>query len=251
MTYCVGLALDRGIVMMSDTRTNAGVDNISKFKKMTTWEVPGERVITLMSAGNLATTQALVSQLDERTKAPEDRNPSLLEAPSMFQVATMTGKLLRKIIKESSPSSNSTFSATLILAGQIKGSPPRLFKIYPEGNFIEAGDDTPFFQTGETKYGRPIIVRAYDPGMSFEQAIKLLLVSFDSTIKANLSVGLPFDVCVYTRDSLRITHEFRITQEDEYFNVISNGWGAALKVAFSSLPDFTFDPAVVAEGDAP
>lgn len=242
MTYCVGLTLDRGIVMMSDTRTNAGVDNISVFKKMTTWQVPGERVITMMSAGNLATTQALVSILDERTKAPIDRAPSILEAPSMFQVATIVGKTLRKIIRRSNPDGkSSSFRATLILGGQIEGSKPRLFKIYPEGNFIEAGEDTPFFQTGETKYGRPIIVRAYDPAMSFEEAIKLLLVSFDSTIKANLSVGLPLDVIVYEKDSLSVTQELRITQEDEYFNVISNGWGNALKVAFGSLPDFTFD----------
>ena len=249
MTYCVGLTLDRGIVMMSDTRTNAGVDNISVFKKMPTWSVPGKRVMTLMSAGNLATTQALVSILDERTKAPIDRAPSILEAPSMFQVATTVGKTLRKIIKNTNPGGqDSNFRATLILGGQIKGAEPRLFKIYPEGNFIEAGDDTPFFQTGETKYGRPIIVRAYDPAMSFEEAIKLLLVSFDSTIKANLSVGLPLDVTVYERDSLHVAREFRITQEDEYFNVISNGWGNALKVAFASLPDFTFGTGT---GDAP
>lgn len=242
MTYCVGLSLDRGIVMMSDTRTNAGIDDISVFKKMHSWEVPGERVITIMSAGNLATTQALVSILDERTKAPGERNPTLLDAPSMFQVATMTGRILRDIVKESSVSGNrSTFTATLILGGQIKGAPPRLFKIYPEGNFIEAGTDTPFFQTGETKYGRPIIVRAYDPAMSFEEAIKLLLVSFDSTIKANLSVGLPLDVTILEKDGLRVKEAFRITQEDAYFNVISNSWGAALKVAFSSLPDFSFD----------
>ena len=153
----------------------------------------------------------------------------------------MTGQSLRKIIQDSSRNGNrATFTATLIVGGQIKGSPPRLFKVYPEGNFIEAGSDTPFFQTGETKYGRPIIVRAYDPTMSFEEAIKLLLVSFDSTIKANLSVGLPLDVTVYEKDSLSVTQEFRIRQEDDYFNVISNGWGAALKVAFSSLPDFSF-----------
>ncbi len=242
MTYCVGLTLDRGIVMMSDTRTNAGVDNISVFKKMVNWEVPGERVISMMTSGNLATTQALVSILDERTKAPGERNPTLLDAPSMFQVATLVGKTLREIIgKTNKPGQSDGFRATLILGGQIAGSMPRLFKIYPEGNFIEAGDDTPFFQTGETKYGRPIIVRAYDPAMTFEEAIKLLLVSFDSTIKANLSVGLPIDVTVYEKDSLRVTQAFRITQEDEYFNVISNGWGNALKVAFSSLPDFTFD----------
>ncbi len=242
MTYCVGLSLDRGIVMMSDTRTNAGVDNISVFRKMVNWEVPGERVITLMTAGNLATTQALVSILDERTKAPGERKPTLLDAPSMFQVATMIGKTLREIIvRTNKPGKDDNFRATLILGGQIAGAPPRLFKIYPEGNFIEAGEDTPFFQTGETKYGRPIIVRAYDPKMTFEEAIKLLLVSFDSTIKANLSVGLPLDVTVYEKDSLRVTQAFRITQEDEYFNVISKGWGNALKVAFSSLPDFTFE----------
>ncbi len=241
MTYCVGLVLDRGIVMMSDTRTNAGVDNISVFKKMVNWEVPGERVLTMMTSGNLATTQALVSILDERTKAPDERNPTLLTVPSMFQAATLVGQTLRNVIQDTNNISQSSgFSATIILGGQIAGSPPRLFNIYPEGNFIEAGDDTPFFQTGETKYGRPIIVRAYDPAMSFEEAIKLLLVSFDSTIKANLSVGLPLDVTVYAKDSLRVTQEFRITQEDEYFNVISNGWGAALKVAFSSLPDFSF-----------
>jgi putative proteasome-type protease len=242
MTYCVGLTLDRGIVMMSDTRTNAGVDNVSVFKKMTTWQVPGERVITMMSSGNLATTQSVVSLLDERTKAPSERNPSILEAPSMFQIATIVGRTLRKVIRRTNgDGSDGGFRATLIIGGQIAGSEPRLFKIYAEGNFIEAGEDTPFFQTGETKYGRPIIVRAYDPAMSFEEAIKLLLVSFDSTIKANLSVGLPLDVTVYARDSLRVTHEFRITQEDEYFNIVTNGWGNALKVAFSSLPDFTFD----------
>ena len=242
MTYCVGLTLDRGIVMMSDTRTNAGVDNISVFKKLTTWQVPGERVISLMTAGNLATTQALISIIDERTKAPADRAPSILEAPSMFQVATTVGKTLRKIIRTTNEDNKSnSFKATLILGGQIKGSEPRLFMIYPEGNFIEASEDTPFFQTGETKYGRPIIVRAYDPAMTFEEAVKLLLVSFDSTIKANLSVGLPLDVVAYEKDSFRVAQELRITQEDDYYNVISNGWGNALKVAFGSLPDFTFD----------
>ena len=242
MTYCVGLALERGIVMMSDTRTNAGVDNISVFKKTKTWEIPGERVITLMTAGNLATTQALVGILDERTKAPGERRPSLLDAPSMFQVAALAGRMLRKIIRETRQSASDTvFDATLILGGQIKGSPPRLFQVYPEGNFIEAGEDTPFFQGGEMKYGRPILVRAYDPAMSFEEAIKLLLVSFDSTIKANLSVGLPLDVTVIEKDRLRVKREFRITQEDAYFNVVSNGWGDALKAAFASLPDFSFD----------
>ncbi|WP_340149944.1 proteasome-type protease [uncultured Sneathiella sp.] len=243
MTYCVGLRLNRGLVFMSDTRTNAGVDNISVFKKMHSWIIPGERVITMMTAGNLATTQAIISTLDERSKAPEDRKPSILEAPSMFQVARLVGATVREEIHANSfegQEADSSFNATLIIGGQIKGSPPRLFLIYPEGNFIEASSETPFFQIGETKYGRPILVRAYDPDMSFEDAIKLMMVSFDSTIKANLSVGLPLDLQVYENDSFQITREQQIAAEDPYFNQISTGWGEALKEAFRSLPDFKF-----------
>ena len=192
MTYCVGMVLDQGLVFMSDTRTNAGLDNVSSFRKMHFWETPGERVITLMTAGNLATTQAVVSILDERTKAPDDRNPSLLAVPSMFQAAQLVAETAKNVISqhaETGQRADTAFNATLILGGQIMGGPPRLFLIYPEGNFIEAGRDTPFFQIGETKYGRPILVRAYDPAMSFEAAMRLLLVSFDSTVKANLTVG--------------------------------------------------------------
>ena len=243
MTYCVGLRLSQGLVFMSDTRTNAGVDNVSVFKKMHTWCEPGERVITLMTAGNLATTQGVISVLDERTKAPADRQPSILEAPSMFQVAKLVGATVREEIEANAPegpSADSSFNATMILGGQIKGTEPRLFLIYPEGNFIEASGETPFFQIGETKYGKPILVRAYDPEMSFEDAVKLMMVSFDSTIKANLSVGLPLDLLVYEKDGLDITHERRIAADDAYFQQISSGWGDALKVAFHSLPDFTF-----------
>lgn len=243
MTYCVGLRLDRGLVFMSDTRTNAGVDDIAQVKKMNSWEVPEERVITLLSAGNLATTQAVISVLDERTKAPEDRNPSILTAPSMFQVATIIGDTLREIVlahSETGPVSESAFGATLIVGGQIKDMEPRLFLIYPEGNFIEAGDDNPFFQTGETKYGRPILVRALRPDMSFEQAVKLLCVSFDSTISANAGVDLPIDLQVYETDSYTITEKRRIERDDPYFNTVSQGWSEALDVAFATLPDFKF-----------
>ncbi|MBS8225348.1 peptidase [Vannielia litorea] len=239
MTYCVGMKLDRGLVFMSDTRTNAGVDNISVFKKMHSWEVPGERVITLMSAGNLATTQAVVSILEERTKAPGERSPSLLEAPSMFQVARMVAKVLKDVIAEHEQAGQqaAAFGATLILGGQIDGTEPRLFLIYPEGNFIEAGDDTPFFQIGETKYGRPILVRAYRPEMSFAEAVKLLMVSFDSTVKANLTVGLPLDLQFYEEGSLTLGYQSRIEANDEDFQRISNGWGEALTAALDSLPD--------------
>ena len=243
MTYCIGLRLNQGLVFMSDTRTNAGVDNVSTFRKMYTWTTPGERVITVMSAGNLATTQSVISLLDERTKIPAERNPSILETPSMFQAARLVGEVLREVIQANAMSgqtADSAFNATMILGGQIATGDPRLFLIYPEGNFIEASADTPFFQIGETKYGRPILVRAYDPDMSFEDAIKLLLVSFDSTMKANLSVGLPLDVQVYEKDTFTIRYEGRIEADDPYHHLISHGWGDALKQAFYSLPPFKF-----------
>ena len=254
MTYCVGMVLDRGLVLMSDTRTNSGVDNISVFRKMFSWSVPGERMIALMTAGNLATTQAVVSQIEERTKAPEDRRPSVIEAPTMFQAATIVGNLLREVIRSrqasDSPGAGPRFTASLILAGQIKGMEPRLFLIYPEGNFIEASFDTPFFQIGETKYGRPILLRGYERGMSFEDAVKLLLVSFDSTLAANLSVGLPFDLLVIERDNFEPLHQRRILNNDPYYKAISDSWSEALRQAFHSLPDYSFfqeKPAIAAE----
>lgn len=224
---------------MSDTRTNAGVDNFSVTKKMFTWDVPGERVITLMTAGNLATTQALVSLLDERSKTVSERNPTLLEQPTMFQVARLVGQTLREVIIESRPEgqkAGSKFTASVLVGGQIKGGAPTLFLIYPEGNFIEVTDDSPFFQIGEAKYGKPILVRAYEPDMSFEETVKLLLVSFDSTIKANLSVGLPLDLQVYETDSLKAGDTVRIEADDAYYQSVSSGWGDALRAALTQLP---------------
>jgi putative proteasome-type protease len=239
------MMLDHGLVLMSDTRTNSGVDNVSVFRKMHYWSVPGDRIIAIMTAGNLATTQGVISQLEERTKAPPDRRNSLLEAPTMFQVATLVGKLLNDTIQasdaENENQAGGTFTASMIVAGQIKGGEPRLYLIYPEGNFIEASFDTPFFQIGETKYGRPILIRGYDHDMTFENAIKLLMVSFDSTIKANLSVGLPLDLVVIERDRFEPLHKRRITTDDAYFRSVSDGWGEALKNAFHSLPDYSFD----------
>jgi len=241
MTYCVGLKIDSGLVFMSDTRTNAGIDNISTFRKMHVWSKPGERVLVLLSAGNLATTQAVVSLLDERTKAIDDRQPELLETPSMFQTARFVGNVVREVINgtaQEGQRAESYFNASFILGGQIKGSEPRLFMIYPEGNFIEAGGDTPFFQIGETKYGKPIIVRAYDPAMSFAETAKLLMVSFDSTLKSNLSVGLPLDMMFYEKDTLKVTFQKRIAGDDPYYRAVSDGWSDALKAAFKNLPDF-------------
>ncbi len=243
MTYCVALRLDRGLIFMSDTRTNAGIDNISKFQKMFTWEVPGERVITILTAGNLATTQAVISLLDERLKAPEERNPSIMAADTMFQVARLVGDTAKEVIRtqgDGGPESEAAFGATLIVGGQISGMEPRLFLVYPEGNFIEASDETPFFQIGETKYGRPILLRAFSPDMTFEEAVKLLYVSFDSTLKANLSVGMPLDLQTIEKDTYKVTEKRRVEENDPYFTAISSRWGDALKLAFNSLPDYEF-----------
>jgi putative proteasome-type protease len=197
-----------------------------------------------MTAGNLATTQAVVSLLERTRQGADERGqPSILEAPSMFQAARLVGETLREVIRDQSdvggPTADGPFSATLILGGQVRGGEPRLFLIYPEGNFVEASADTPFFQIGETKYGKPILVRAYDPDMSFEDAVKLLMVSFDSTIKANLSVGLPIDLHLYEADSFRRGMTPRIERDDPYFEMISSGWGEALKDAFYRLPPYT------------
>ena len=245
MTYCVGMVLDKGLVLMSDTRTNSGVDNISVFRKMQTWTVPGERIVSLMTAGNLATTQAVISRLEERTKTPDQRSNSLLELPTMFQVAVEAGRLLQETIhdtqKQNGPQGQGRFTASIILAGQIKGMEPRLFLIYPEGNFIEASFDTPFFQIGETKYGRPILIRGYDRQMSFEDAVKLLMVSFDSTLKANLSVGLPLDMQIYETDSLETGVQRRFEATDPYYQTVSESWSEALKSALVQLPPFSFE----------
>ena len=220
MTYCVSLHLDR---------------------KMFTWSKSGERVITMLTAGNLATTQTLVSLLDERSKTPAERKPSLLQAPTMFQVATIVGETLREVIASTSPSgqsADSNFGATIILGGQVAPGEPRLFLIYPEGNFIEATDDTRFFQSGETKYGRPILVRGIDSAMSFADAVKLLMVSFDSTIKANLSVGLPIDLQIYEKDSYELGPQRRFEADDPYYQSISSSWSEALREALKALPDY-------------
>jgi putative proteasome-type protease len=236
------MALKDGLMFMSDTRTNAGVDNISTYRKMVIWEVPGQLCLTLLSSGNLATTQAVISQLEERGKAHDDRNPDLLSVPSMFQAARIVAQTLHEVVaahETGGMKADSAFHATLILGGQIAGGPPRLFLIYPEGNFIETTEDSPFFQIGETKYGKPILVRAYDPALSFEQAMRLLLVSFDSTMKANLGVAPPFDYHFYASNSLCRGRSGRIAADDPYFNHISEAWGEALKDALNSLPEYS------------
>lgn len=233
MTYAVGLKMDRGLVFMSDTRTNAGLDNIASFGKMRTWIAEGDRVVVLLSAGNLATAQAVGSLINER-------KTEFLALPSMFQTARFVGETVKEVIRSNAdaPKGAGSFLASFILGGQIKGDEPHLYFLYPEGNFIESTADTPYFQIGEHKYGKPILVRAYDPAMTFEVAVKLLLVSFDSTLKSNLSVGLPLDLQTYVVDSFKQGLVKRIDRNDPYYLAISEGWGEALKRAFQSLPSF-------------
>ena len=241
MSYCVALKLNRGLVFMSDTLTNGGLDNIACYPKTFCWGLPGDRQIFLATAGNLATTQAVVSTLSEQIDELEKPEASILHAPTMFQIARIISRTLADVIVNSTPSqqaADSAFSATMILGGQIKGGETQLYLIYPEGNFIEVSDNNPFFQIGETKYGRPILVRAFDPEMEINDAIKLLMVSFDSTIKANLSVGLPLDLRIYVNDSLQPANELRVEKDDPYYQMISRAWGDALKASLVQLPDF-------------
>lgn len=230
---------------MSDTLTNGGLDNISCYPKTLSSGLPGERQIFLATAGNLATTQAVISTLSEQTEEPDKPEASILHAPTMFQIARIISWTLADVIVNSTPNqqtADSAFLATMILGGQIKGGESQLYLIYPEGNFIEVSDDNPFFQIGETKYGRPILVRAFDPEMEFNDAIKLLMVSFDSTIKANLSVGLPLDIRVYDNGSLQPATALRVEKDDPYYQMISHEWGDALKASLVQLPDFKFKP---------
>lgn len=240
MTYGIGMKINNGLLFMSDTRTNAGVDNISTFKKMFSWTNEGHSVVTILAAGNLATTQSLISIFQGNGDSEQNLETTILEQNSMFDVARSVGRQLRKVIQANSDAgqkADSSFHATLILGGQIKGDEPTIFMIYPEGNFIEVTSDTPFFQIGETKYGKPILIRAFDPSMGFAEGLKLMLLSFDSTIEANLSVAPPLDFQIYERDSFKLGASGRIEADDPYYNKISKKWSLALKTAFHSMPN--------------
>ncbi len=244
MSYCVALKLSRGLIFMSDTLTNGGLDDISSYPKTFSWGVPGERQILLTTAGNLATSQAVIKTLTEQIKDKTNGSQSILNAASMFQVARIVSQTLAEVIDVSSKwhqKAENKFSANFILGGQINNNEMALYLIYPEGNFIEVSHKKPFFQIGETKYGRPILVRAFEPKMSFEDAIRLLMVSFDSTIKANLSVGLPLDLSIYINDSLTEAKTHKITEDNEYFQMVSREWADALKKSLAALPKFEFN----------
>ena len=244
MTYCVGVKLNKGLVFMSDSLTNAGVDNLSHHKKMFHWHLKNKCIFTLLASGNLATTQSVVNKINESNKKINNKE-SILNTDSMYKAATIIGEYLRGTIsinkKNKQQLSNNPYSATFIFGGQIYGETPKIFLIYPEGNFIEASNDEPFLQIGETKYGKPILLRALDQRMSFQETIKLLLVSFDSTIKTNLSVGLPIDYCDILNDEYEINSSLRINKGNKYFNNITEIWENSLKKAVENLPNFDFD----------
>jgi putative proteasome-type protease len=243
MTYCVGLRLDHGIVFASDTRTNAGFDNVAVFSKMHLWERAGDRVLVLMTAGNLAFTQSVVSLLNEKVDLGPDHH-SLVTCTTLFQAARLVGETIRELRrneKEVIEDSPSLFSASFILGGQISAERPRLFQIYQEGNFIEATKDTAYFQIGEHKYGKPILDRVAKPEMRMGVAAKLILISFDSTIRSNLSVGAPIDLLIYHRDELRVGEQRRIEESDPYFRKISKGWSRAIRDAFEHIDEYGED----------
>ena len=241
MTYGVALRLERGLVFAADTRTNAGVDNIAQYRKLQFWRKLGDRVLVLLSAGNLGVTQSVLSLLNEQLSMDTADATHLFNAPNMFRAARVVGDAVRECRRVDGPaleSSKSGFAASFIFGGQIGTERPRLFQIYSEGNFIEATDDTPFLQIGEHKYGKPILDRVARADMRLGEAAKLMLLSFDSTLRSNLSVGMPIDILVYERDSLDVRREKRIEADDEYFRNLSSAWSDALRHAFTKIDEF-------------
>jgi putative proteasome-type protease len=239
MTYCVGITMNEGLIFASDSRTNAGVDNFASFCKMTVFERPGDRVVVLLSSGNLAGTQAVISVLKQRGEDATVGN--IWNAKTLFDTAVLVSDAMREIDQRDGAHLESPgFNASFILGGQIHGESARLFRLYSEGNFIEAGEQTLFFQTGETKYGKPILDRVIKPTTTLADAAKCALVSFDSTMRSNLSVGMPIDLLCYQRDALRVTMQRRFDEGDPYFEALSQQWSAGVRTVFSQLPSLTW-----------
>ncbi len=242
MTYCIGVMLDKGIIFATDSRTNAGVDNFAKFCKMTVFEDRGNRVIVLLSSGNLAGTQAIISVLTQRC-AEGAAATNLMGAKTMFDVARLVSDAMRETEQRDGgylEGNQIGFNASFIVGGQLQGEPMRLFRIYAEGNFIEAGTDTLFLQTGETKYGKPILDRVLARDTSLADATKSVLVSFDSTMRSNLSVGMPIDLICYERDSLEVQWRRRFHEGDPYFSALGRAWGEGTRQVFSQLPELSW-----------
>jgi putative proteasome-type protease len=242
MTYCVGTLLKDGIVLLSDSRTNAGVDQVASFRKMTVWRVADDRIIALLSAGNLSVTQSVIHHLEEGLEIEDDKRVHrMTDVRSMFEAAELVGRAVRRVHavhgKALEAETGIGFNVSFILGGQIAGRPPRLFQIYAQGNFIEATRETPYLQIGETKYGKPILDRALSFETDLKHAAKLALVSMDSTLRSNLSVGLPLDLLVIPRDTFVPLIERRIDGQDPYFAELRTGWSTALREAFKRMPD--------------
>lgn len=236
MTYCVGVKLEEGLIFASDSRTHAGVDNYAKFCKMTVFDRAGDRVLVLLSSGGLAATQAVLSVLRQRASAEP---PHLWSVTSMFDVANLVADAMRDIERRDGPfleGGGLKFNASFILGGQIAGEDMRLFRIYAEGNFIEAGAETSFLQTGEAKYGKPILDLVVSPSATLEDTTKCVLVSFDSTMLSNLSVGMPIDLLCYAKDSLNVTMKRRFDVGDAYFEALKTQWVAGTRKVFRELP---------------
>lgn len=236
MTYCVGLLLNDGMVMLSDTRTNAGLDNIATYRKMFQFEMPGERVICILTAGSLSVTQTTIAELRESIEDPEATpESSILLAPTMLKVAEIIGNTLSRVraaVDDKMATMRQSASAAMIVGGQRKGGVMRLFLIYPEGNFIEATEDTPFLQIGEHKYGKPILDRVVRPDTTLADGQKAVLLSMDSTLRSNLTVGMPLDLAVIPKDALRVTIARRIEAGDKDFRAMSEAWSTALRNSF-------------------
>ncbi len=249
MTYCVAMLLDTGLVFLSDSRTYAGVDQIGTFRKTVVFERPGERVLVMQTSGNLAISQAAINLLREGIAAG-DEAPNLLNAPTLFDAARCVGAALRAVHEHDAEALKNfaiDFNTALVLGGQIRGEAPRLFSIYSAGNFIEATPDNTYFQIGESKYGKPIIDRVIRRTSSLNQAAKCALISMDSTIRSNLSVGLPLDLVLVRRDQMRVARHVSIGDDNTYFLGIRRTWSEALRHAFAELPE----PDWLQAGEAP
>ena len=245
MTYCVGIRLNAGLVFLSDSRTNAGLDAISTFRKMMIYEKPGDRFMVMLSAGNLSTSQSVREILQVEKIDNGDSEPiTIWNATSMFDATRVLGSAVRRVYQQDGPSLKAAgfdFNASMIFGGQIKGEAMRLFLVYSAGNFIEATRETCFFQVGESKYGKPILDRVLTPATQLDEAAKCALVSMDSTLKSNLSVGLPLDLLVYRADALRSDDHACIDDRNPYFQMIHSTWGQRLREVFEGIDDPRWD----------
>jgi len=237
MTYCVALHLREGLVMLADTRTNAGSDNVRTFRKLHVVEVPGERIFGIMTAGNLAISQAVMNLVTDA--AAQNGRDTLFNVPNVLRAAQLLGDAVRQVYRDDGPAlsaQNIAFDVSLLLGGQVAGGPLQLFQIYSAGNFIEAGPDMPFLQIGEHKYGKPILDRALTWDTPLEDGVKLVLISMDSTLRSNLTVGLPADLLVVRDGALKAERQYRINEDDPYFRMIRERWSSALREAYQSIP---------------